>query len=39
MRSGSTSRGDFRVTYQIDERQRIVTVIVIDLPRNGYRSS
>lgn len=34
----SARRGDFRVIYEIDERQRVVTVIAIDHRSDAYRT-
>lgn len=33
----SARRGDFRVIYEIDDKQRIVTVIAIDHRSDAYR--
>jgi mRNA interferase RelE/StbE len=34
----SARRGDFRVIYEIDERQRVVVVIAIDHRSDVYRN-
>ena len=35
----SARRGDFRVIYEIDEEQRVVTVIAIDHRSDVYRNT
>ena len=35
----SARRGDFRVIYEIDEQQRVVTVIAIDHRSDVYRNT
>ena len=35
----SARRGDFRVIYEIDEQQRVVTVIAIDHRGDVYRNT
>jgi mRNA-degrading endonuclease RelE of RelBE toxin-antitoxin system len=34
----SARRGDFRVIYQIDDHERIVTIVAIDHRSDVYRS-
>lgn len=34
----SARRGDFRITYQVDDDERVVTIIAIDHRSDVYRS-